>query len=413
MIKFDRFVLGNGLRVLVHTDKSTSIAAINLLYDVGSRDEDPDKTGFAHLFEHLMFGGSVNVPKYDEPLQLAGGENNAFTSSDITNYYLTLPVKNIETGFWLESDRMLSLAFDPKSLEVQKNVVSEEYRQVYLNRPYGDTWLLLRDLAYKVHPYRWPTIGKDISHITNAKMQDVKDFFERFYCPNNAILVVAGDIEVDEVYELSQKWFGPIMKGPQNNRNLPKEPEQTQARFLKAERNVPQNAIYKAYHCCKRTDTDYYTVDLLSDILSMGNSSRLYRALVKEERIFSEINAYITGENDEGLFIISGKLSEGVSFETAEMHIAEQLEDIQDALISTSEMKKVHNKIESRLALSSIGILNRAMNLATGELLGNPNLINKERNYYGRVSRLDIMEQAQSLFQEENCSTLHYVKSKK
>src|SRR3954465_12587241 len=304
MVKFNRFTLDNGLRVIVHEDSSTPLACINILYNVGARDENPEQTGFAHLFEHLMFGGSINIDSYDEPLQLVGGENNAFTTNDINNYYLTLPSENLETGFWLESDRMLSLAFSDKSLEVQRSVVIEEFKQRYLNQPYGDVWLLLRPMVYKVHPYKWDTIGKEISHIENAKMDDVKNFFKRFYCPNNAIMVVAGNIDLEEVKQLSEKWFGPIPKGPENKRNLPVEPAQTEARSLTVERDVPVDAIYKTYHMCSRYDKEYYAVDLISDILSRGNSSRLHNALIKEKQLFGDIHAYVMGDFDKGLFVV-------------------------------------------------------------------------------------------------------------
>ncbi|MCB0409604.1 MAG: insulinase family protein, partial [Flavobacteriales bacterium] len=291
MITFEKFELENGLKVIVHQDKSTPIVAFNLLYDVGARDEDENKTGFAHLFEHLMFGGSINVPNFDEPLQKVGGDNNAFTSNDITNYYITLPKENLETAFWLESDRMLSLAFTDKSLEVQRQVVIEEFKQNYLNQPYGDVWLLLRPLAYSKHPYKWATIGKEIAHIENATMEDVKDFFFHHYLPNNAILCIAGNIRTEEIKTLTQKWFGEILKGNVKERNLTVEPKQTKERRLQVERDVPSNAIYKAYKMCKRSDNDYFATDLLSDILSMGNSSRLYTSLIKEQKLFSDINA--------------------------------------------------------------------------------------------------------------------------
>ncbi|MGZ4038866.1 MAG: M16 family metallopeptidase, partial [Bacteroidia bacterium] len=289
MIHFEKFKLKNNLTVIVHEDKSTPLACINILYDVGARDEDENKTGFAHLFEHLMFGGSINIPNYDEPLQLVGGENNAFTTNDITNYYCTVPAENIETAFWLESDRMLSLAFTDKSLEVQRNVVIEEFKQRYLNQPYGDVWLLLRPLAYKTHPYRWATIGKEISHIETATMSDVRAFFKEHYNPGNAILVVAGNVDPAQVKQLAQKWFEPIEAGAKPRRRLPKEPKQTEARHLTVERDVPVDSIYKAYHMCSRNDKNYHTVDLISDILSRGNSSRLYNALIKEKQLFSEI----------------------------------------------------------------------------------------------------------------------------
>ena len=313
MINFDKFTLSNGLRVIVHHDPTTPLVAMNILYDVGARDEDPDKTGFAHLFEHLMFGGSINIPSYDEPLQKAGGENNAFTNCDFTNYYLTLPKNNLETAFWLESDRMLDLAFSEKSLEVQRQVVIEEFNQSYLNQPYGDVWLLLKPLAYKVHPYQWNTIGKTTQHIAEATMADVKSFYSRYYNPNNAILSLAGDIQSDEIRVLAEKWFGPIASGPENTRKLPAEPDQKEARTLTVHRDVPTNAIYKAWHSCSRMDKNYIASDLISDILGSGESSVLKKELVKKKRLFSEIDAYITGDIDPGLFIISGKLMPDVS----------------------------------------------------------------------------------------------------
>lgn len=412
MIEFEKFQLSNGLRVIVHQDKSTPLACLNILYDVGARDEDPEQTGFAHLFEHLMFGGSVNIENYDEPLQLVGGENNAFTTNDITNYYLTLPVENLETGFWLESDRMLSLAFSDKSLEVQRNVVIEEFKQRYLNQPYGDVWLLLRPMAYKVHPYMWDTIGKEISHIENAKIENVKNFFKKYYCPNNAIMVVAGNVQVEEVKRLAEKWFGPIPKGTDNKRNLPKEPKQTEERSLTVERNVPVDAIYKAFHMCSRKDKSYYAVDLISDVLSQGNSSRLHKALIKEKKMFSDIHAYVLGDLDEGLFVISGKLTQGVSMEDADAAIWHELEKIKKEPVATDELTKVKNKMEATHVFGEVEVLNKATNLAISELLGNTNLINEEVQNYLNVTMEEIKQQAQILFKKENCSTLYY-KSKK
>ncbi len=411
MIAFDKFVLSNGLRVIVHKDTSTPIVAMNILYDVGSRDEDPERTGFAHLFEHLMFGGSVNIPKYDEPLQKVGGENNAFTNNDITNYYLTFPKQNLETAFWLESDRMAGLAFSKKSLDVQRNVVSEEFKQSYLNQPYGDVYLLLKPLAYKVHPYMWNTIGKDISHIQNASMKDVKDFFKKFYCPNNAIMVIAGDVDTDEIKKLAEKWFGSIPKGRVNKRNLPVEPVQKNPRKLSVNRKVPLDAIYKVYHCCARVDKEFHTVDLLSDILSNGRSSRMFRELLMKNRLFSEINAYVSGDLDKGLFIIAGKLTDGVpvaiGMEEAEKAILEELKKVQEN-IDESELEKVKNKIESTLIFSEINVLNKAMNLAFAELMGDAGKINSEIDRYRAVTTKMIMQQAKEIFKETNCSTLYY-----
>jgi predicted Zn-dependent peptidase len=407
MIKFEKFILPNGLRVIVHKDASTPIVAMNILYDVGARDEDPEHTGFAHLFEHLMFGGSVNIPKYDEPLQRAGGENNAFTNSDITNYYLTFPKQNLETAFWLESDRMAGLAFSKKSLDVQRNVVTEEFKQSYLNQPYGDVYLLLKPLAYKVHPYQWNTIGKNIKHIQDATMSQVKAFFKKFYCPNNAIMVIAGDVDVKEIKKLAEKWFGPIPKGPVNKRNLPVEPAQKKARKLSVKRKVPSDTIYKVYHCCGRTDKEFYATDLLSDVLSNGKSSRLFQELLMKRQLFSDINAYISGDMDKGLFTVTGRLIKGVSMVKAENAIIEQLKKIQKH-IDESELEKVKNKIEATLIFSEMSVLNKAMNLAYNELLGDANLINTEIDRYRAVSAEMIKKQACGIFRDENCSTLYY-----
>lgn len=412
MVKFEKFELENGLKVIVHQDHTTPLACVNILYDVGARDEDPERTGFAHLFEHLMFGGSINIPNYDEPLQMVGGENNAFTTNDITNYYLNLPAENIETAFWLESDRMLSLAFSKKSLDVQRNVVVEEFKQRYLNQPYGDVWLLLRPMAYKVHPYLWDTIGKEIAHIENASMEDVKSFFRKFYIPNNAIMVVAGNVTIKQVKELATKWFGPIPKGEKRKRTLPVEPKQTEARSLTVERDVPFHSIYKAYHTCSRYDKEFYAVDLISDILSRGNSSRLYKELVKTKKLFSELHAYSTGDFDKGLFIISGKLVKGVKMEDAEAGIEEELQKIKKELVQEQELQKVKNKIESSLIFSEMELLNRAMNLAIFELLGDANLINTEVEKFLSVTPEQIQEQAKIMFSKNNCSTLYYMAKK-
>lgn len=412
MIQFEKFTLNNGLKVIVHTDKSSPLTCLNILYNVGAKDESPNQTGFAHLFEHLMFGGSVNIPNFDTPLQQVGGENNAFTNNDITNYYLTVPSENIETGFWLESDRMLSLAFTPQSLEVQRSVVIEEFKQRYLNQPYGDVWLLLRPLVYTTHPYQWATIGKEISHIADAKMEDVKDFFKRFYCPNNAIMVLAGHIELDQAKELCKKWFEPIPAQELVDRNLPKEPKQTEARELTVERDVPANALYKVYHMPARTDKFYHACDLLSDILSNGKSARLYNSLVKEQKLFTEINAYIMGDIEPGMFVIQGKLSDGVDVKVANKAIENELEKVANEKIEEKELQKVKNKVESTLTFSEMSILNKAMNLAYYELLGNADLINSEINRYAEVSSADIQKMANEILVKNNCSTLYYLAKK-
>lgn len=410
MIIFDQFELDNGLKVIVHQDKSTPIVAVNILYDVGARDEDESKTGFAHLFEHLMFGGSINIPNFDEPLQRVGGTNNAFTSNDITNYYITIPKENLETAFWLESDRMMSLAFTEKSLEVQRSVVIEEFKQNYLNQPYGDVWLLLRPLAYQKHPYKWATIGKEVTHIENATMQDVKDFFYKHYLPNNAIMVVAGNVKTEEVKSLSQKWFGDIPKKEVASRSLPKEPQQIEARRLEVKRAVPANAIYKAYKMCAKSDKDFHATDLLSDLLSLGSSSRFHTSLIKKQKLFSEISAYVMGSSDDGLFVISGKLSDGITYKEAELNIEKELEKIKSSLISKNELQKVKNKIESTHEFSETNILNKAMNLAFAELQNEANDVNLEVEKYNQVTAEDINRIAKQILIPTNCSTLIYAK---
>ena len=409
MIKYEREILPNGLTVLAHHDESSPLVAFNLVYNVGSKHEDPDKTGFAHLFEHLMFGGSINIPSYDEPIQLAGGENNAFTNNDITNYYITLPKENIETAFWLESDRMLSLAFSKKSLEVQRNVVIEEFNQRYLNQPYGDVWLLLRPLVYKNHPYQWATIGKSVDHIKDATLEDVKQFFFSHYGPNNAILSVAGNIDPKEVFRLAEKWFGPIEKREETKKALAPEPVQTEARRLTVYRNVPYPSLYMAFVMPGRHSLDYQTTDLISDILSNGKSSRLYRKLVQEKHQFSEINAFITGDIEPGMFVVTGRPAEGVSMEEAEKLLWDELEGMKENPPSEYELEKVKNRFESTVMFSEVSILSKAMNLGFYELLGDANLINKEMDNYRRVKIEDITRVSKTLFIPERCSTLLYL----
>ncbi len=409
MIEFYRHRLANGLRILVHPDNTTPMATVNLLYDVGARDEDPDKTGFAHLFEHLMFGGSRNIPSYDEPVQMVGGENNAWTSNDFTNYYVNLPANNIETAFWLESDRMLELNFTPVNLEVQRKVVIEEFKQRYLNQPYGDIALLIRPLAYKEHPYSWPTIGKDISHIENATLEDVKSFFYRHYAPNNAVLSVAGNVIPDEVFRLAEKWFSGIPSRQVPVRNLPVEPVQTEMRELTVRRKVPADVLQLCFHTGKRTDPDFFVTDLLSDVLSNGPSSRLYQKLVKDEQLFSDVNAYISGDMDPGLFTVSGRVMPGVRLEQAESAIWNELADIASSGPGERELQKVKNKVESNLVFAEISSLNKAMNLAIYELMGDAAEINKEIEHYRAVTAKNIKEVAANTFRRENCSMLRYL----
>jgi len=412
MVKFNRFTLDNGLRVIVHEDHTTPMAVVNILYDVGARDENPEQTGFAHLFEHLMFGGSVNIPSYDEPLQRVGGENNAFTSNDITNYYITLPSSNLETAFWLESDRMLSLAFNKKSLDVQRNVVIEEFKQRYLNQPYGDVWLKLRPLVYKKHPYRWATIGEKIQHIEDAKIEDVKAFFKKHYNPQNAIMVVGGDVSLEQVKQLSEKWFGPIPQGEKYHRDLPQEPAQHDERRETVIAKVPLNDVYIAFQMEGRLDDTYHTSELLSDILSRGHSSRLYKSLVKENQIFSEVHAYMSGSLDTGMFVFEGKPLENITIEQAEAAIWEQLEILKTQEVPTDELTKVKNKTESTLIFSEMSLLDKAMNLAYYELLGDADELNHEIDKYIEVTAADIKQQANKLFKKDNSSTLIYLAEK-
>jgi predicted Zn-dependent peptidase len=409
MIHFDSFTLENGLKVYVLEDHDTPMAVINILYNVGSRDEIESKTGFAHLFEHLMFGGSANIPSYDEPLQRVGGENNAFTSPDITNYYLTLPAQSIETGFWLESDRMLSLSFDPKVLEVQRKVVIEEFKQRYLNQPYGDVWLKLNPLAYTTHSYKWNTIGKEISHIEDATMEDVKAFFFQFYRPNNAIMVVGGNVTLEQVKQLSEKWFGPIPAGEKYVRNVPKEPKQLVQRRLEVKAKVPMDALYMAFHMCERMSPNYHASDLLSDIVGRGASSRLYNELVKGKQLFNGISAHVSGSADPGLFVINGRLNKGVKIEDAEKAVWEIIDDLLKNGVSEVELEKVRNQAESSLAFSEVELLNRAMNLAFGANLGEADYINKEYDLISAVTTDQIKKVASEILKVDNSSVLYYL----
>ncbi len=407
-MRINQCTLDNGLRVVHHEDTATRMVALNVLYDVGARDEDPGHTGFAHLFEHLMFGGSLHVPDYDTPLQLAGGESNAWTNNDVTDYYLTLPANNVETGFWLESDRMLSLDFNPQSLEVQRGVVMEEFKQRCLNQPYGDVGHLLRGLAYQVHPYRWPAIGRSIEHIGAATLEEVKAFFFRHYAPNNAVLAVTGHITWKETKRLARKWFGPVPRREVPARQLPAEPVQEAPRRLVVERNVPLDALYMAFHVCGRADAGYHAVDILSDILSNGRSSRLSRRLVQERKVFSSIDAYISGSRDAGLMHIGGKPAGGVSIEKAESAVWQELDELCRVPVGAEELEKVKNKFESTQLFGNINYLNVATNLAWFALIGEAEDIDKEVGRYRSVTAEQLQLMAQQVFRRENCSTLHY-----
>jgi zinc protease len=413
MISFSRTLLENGLKVIVHEDDSSPMAVVNILYDVGSSDEHPERTGSAHLLEHLMFGGSANIPAYDREVQKAGGENNAFTSNDITNYYLQLPAANVETGLWLESDRMQDLRFTQKGFDIQKNVVIEEFKQRYLNQPYGDMWMLLRPLAYKIHPYKWPTIGRDISHIENITLDEIKEFFYEHYCPSNAILCISGNVRAEKCFALAEKWFGPIGKRKKTSRELPKEPRQRRPRKMNVSRDVPSHEIVLAYNMCGRKSPLYYTFDLISDLLAGGKSSRFYRHLVMEKKIFSNINASITGDRDPGLFIIKGKPANNIEIEHAHEAILGEIGDFTRHPPSGEELAKVKNKLEATRQYAHSNILQKAIDLAYHELLGDAAGINDEIGKYREISATGIREIAGSLFDPGNSSTLYYCSNHK
>lgn len=412
MVYFEKFTLDNGLRVIVSQDKTTPIVTINIVYNVGAKHENPERTGFAHLFEHLMFEGSKNIPVYDTPLQMVGGDNNAFTNNDITNYYLSLPKENIETGFWLESDRMLELALTEKKIEIQKNVVVEEFNQRYLNQPYGDAFKILRSLAYKKHPYQWPTIGKDPSHIKKATFEEIKKFFYEHYAPNNAILTVSGNVTKKEIQELTEKWFGDIPSRKLADKKISKEPEQKEPRQKEVYREVPHDTIYKAYHMCDRKNKDFYATDLISDLLANGDSSRLHQQLVKEKNVFNTIDAYITGDIDEGLLIISGSISDNTDMKKAEEELQNELNKLKKQPPATGELQKVQNKVESIKIFTRTSALHNAMNLAFHELIDDAENINTEINRYKEVTPEKIQAVSNKILKENNCSTLYYYSKK-
>ncbi len=408
MISFDRYEFENGLRLIVHEDKSSPMVAVNVVYDVGSRDEEPTMTGFAHLFEHLMFGGSQNVPDFDGPIQNAGGENNAFTNTDMTNFYNVLPAENVETALWLESDRMQQLAFSEKALDIQKKVVIEEFKETCLTEPYGDVWHHLSDLVYEKHSYRWPTIGKTLAHIQEAKLDDVVHFFNKHYTPSNAILVISGNMSGNKAYELVHKWFSNIPAGRKYERRLEYDAPQTEKRYKVIEGNVPLEALYMSFQMVDRSHPDYYAYDLLSDVLSNGRSSRLFQRLYKENPMFSQIDAYISGTFDPGMFVIEGRPMSNIGIETAQRAIWNELELLKEVPIDARELQKLKNKIESSLEYSEVNILHKSMSLAYFELLGDANLINKEAEEYQKVASTDIQRVARKIFVPENCSEIVY-----
>lgn len=412
MIKYQEHILSNGLTLITHVDKSTPLAVVNILYKVGSRNEHHERTGFAHLFEHLMFGGSKNIPDFDTVLQKVGAENNAFTNTDITNYYIILSAENIETALWAESDRMRYLNLDEKSLATQKNVVIEEFKQRYLNVPYGDVWLKLQPLAYNVHPYQWPTIGKNISHIEQATLKDVKEFHEQFYTPNNAVLTISGNIDPVKIHTLAEKWFGNIPDYENSQVQIPSEPKQNSPRFLEIEENVPLNSIYKAYHMPGRKSNSYHKADLLSDLLGRGKSSRLYQNLVKNKKAFNSINSYVTGTEDPGLLIISGKVNPDINIAEAEKYIEDEINTLKNNLAET-EVEKVINQAISSTYFSETELLNRSINLSVANSMGNTNLVNEELDLISKIKKKDVLNMADEILVNQNCSTLHYKSKKK
>lgn len=406
-VDYERFTLDNGLKILIHKDQDTDLVAVNTLYNVGARDEDASRTGFAHLFEHLMFGGSRNIPDFDTPLQKVGGDNNAFTSNDITNYYVTLPAANLETALWLESDRMNELAFTPKSLEVQQSVVIEEFRQRYLNQPYGDVWLLLRPLVYKTHPYMWPTIGKEISHIEDATMDDVKAFFYSHYRPNNAVITIAGNVDVDATMKLIHKWYDDIPAGDIPIRSLPVEPVQTEIREESVEREVPTDALYLVYKMEGRTDDSYFATDLLSDVLGRGESSRLFRSLVKDNPMFAQLDCFVSADLDPGMFIVSGKLADGTGMDEAVAAVQEELTKVHGS-VTEQELSKVVNKAESTVRFGLMSVLDKAMGLAIAENMGSADLLNEELDMYQKVTVDEVHARAAEVLQPHNACVLKY-----
>lgn len=409
MILFEKTILDNGLTLIVHTDRSTPFVAVNVCYHVGSKHENPLRTGFAHLFEHLTFAGSVHVPDFDTAVQRASGTNNAFTSNDLTNYYITLPANNIETAMWLESDRLLGPKFTKKGLDIQKKVVIEEFRQRNLNKPYGDVWHLLRDLCYKVHPYRWPTIGLVPEHIEQATLEEVKDFFFHHYAPNNAVLVISGNIGHEEALELTKKWFGDIPpREIAPYRALP-EPEQTGDREITVWRDVPIDTFYIGWHMCSRMERDFYALDLLSDILSNGSSSRFEVSLVKERKLFTEADAYLTGENEPGLFIATGKAAAGVDIRVAQEKMLEEIMMTVETSITGYELEKVKNRVEADLLLNEIGYMEKAIQLASFEILGDASEINRQGGHYQEITAKNLLDAARHIFRKGNKCTLNYL----
>lgn len=410
MIKYEGFQLDNGLEVLVHEDPTTEMAVMNLLYKVGSRNEVPGKTGLAHFFEHLMFGGSRNVPVFDREVERVGGESNAFTNTDITNYYISLPAANIETAFWLESDRMMQLNLSPKTIEVQRKVVMEEFKQRYLNQPYGDAMHRVRDLVFDVHPYRWPTIGKDLADIEAFTSVDVEEFYYSHYRPNNAILVVAGNVNVEQIKSLTHKWFSDIPSGELLKQAIPREEAQRRKRVLTVTADVATDALYKVYRVPGRLQEGYVEADLITDILGFGRSSILEQKLVKNSPLFANCNAYVLGSVDPGLIVFTGKMEMGQSAEDAEKALDEVIEQFRSSTVPQEIIEKGKNQSEAMKSYESVQLLNRAMNLAYYAHLGDPNLHQIEYEKKLEATPDQIAAVANALLVEENSSVVYYKK---
>lgn len=408
MIKYKQITLQNGLTVIVNRDTASKMAAVNILYKVGARNEQPHRTGLAHLFEHLMFRGTHNVPDFDTPVQMACGENNAFTNNDYTDFYITLPKDNIETALWLESDRMTGLNLSAEACEIEKRVVIEEFRQRYLNQPYGDVNMLLRQMAYTTHPYRWATIGLTPDHIAEASQEEIHTFYHDFYHPSNAILSVSGDIDEEQVFALAHKWFGSIADTPHSPTPIPAEPVQTAARRLRVERDVPATTIVIAFHMGNRRSKDFFLGDITSDVLAGGDSARLYEHLIKQKNIFASVNAYISGDVDEGLFVITGQLLPSTSEQEAEQALWEEIRLLQTTFVSDYELEKVKNKFEANTLFGELNVMNKAMNLGYYSMIGDLPLINREVDIYRSITKQEIADFALRTFREENSSTLIY-----
>lgn len=408
MITYKKTILSNGLSVIANRDKTSRMAAVNILYKVGARNENPNRTGLAHLFEHLMFRGTHQIPDFDTPVQMACGENNAFTNNDYTDFYITLPIANIETALWLESDRMTGLNLSNEACKIEKRVVIEEFRQRYLNQTYGDANMLLRALAYKQHPYRWATIGLSPEHIEQASAEEIHNFYRTFYHPSNAILSFSGDMAEEEFFALAEKWFGYIEDHKHDIPSIPMEPMQNEARRQEVERDVPATTITIAFKMGNRLSRDFFLGDITSDILAGGDSARLYEHLIKNKRLFASVNAYITGDVDCGLFVFTGQLLPSTTETEAEEALWAEMDDLHQNNISDYELEKVKNKFEANTLFGELNVMNKAMNLGYYEMIGDLSLINSEVEIYRSLTSGDISDFASRIFRKENSSTLIY-----